>query len=174
MSTETALKTAILLMGIQASGKSTFYEERFVQTHIRISLDELHTRNKERLLLEECIANGASFVVDNTNPTASDRARYIEPAKAAGYHITGIFFKSVLAECMARNKSRTGKGRIPEVALAATSNKLEMPAWQEGFDELYYAYIEGGEFILEEWREPGEIREIYELKFRLLNTCFTQ
>jgi len=157
MKPETARPDAVLLMGIQASGKSTFYEERLAQTHVRISLDELHTRSKERLLLEECIANGTSFVVDNTNPTASDRARYIGPAKAAGYHIIGIFFKSVLAECMARNKNRTGKDRIPDVALAATSNKLEMPAWQEGFDELYYAYICDGEFIVEEWREPDEV-----------------
>ncbi len=157
MKAETARPSAVLFMGIQASGKSTFYKERFAGTHVHISLDELHTRNKERLLVEECIATGTSFVVDNTNPAANDRARYIGPAKVAGYHITGIFFKSVLAECMARNKGRAGKQRVPDVALAATSNKLEMPTWQEGFDELYYAYIRGGEFIVEDWREPNEI-----------------
>ncbi|MCB9352743.1 MAG: ATP-binding protein, partial [Lewinellaceae bacterium] len=29
----------ILFIGIQASGKSTFYKERFFNSHLRISLD---------------------------------------------------------------------------------------------------------------------------------------
>jgi hypothetical protein len=29
---------AVILVGIQAAGKSTFYRERFFQTHLRISL----------------------------------------------------------------------------------------------------------------------------------------
>jgi len=157
MKAEIVLPSVVLFMGIQASGKSTYYKEHFAGTHVHINLDELHTRNKERMHVEECIRNGTSFVVDNTNPTASDRARYIGPAKAAGYHIVGMFFRSAVSECMARNRSRTGKERIPDVAIAATSNKLEIPAWQEGFDELYYVYIRGGAFIVENWREPNEI-----------------
>ncbi|MEL6944740.1 MAG: ATP-binding protein, partial [Bacteroidota bacterium] len=34
---------AILFIGIQASGKSTFYKERFFNTHVRISMDLLNT-----------------------------------------------------------------------------------------------------------------------------------
>lgn len=154
---ETAEKSAVILIGLQASGKSTFYQEHFTDTHVRVNLDTLHTRNKERLLIEECIASGKSFAVDNTNPTALDRARYITPAKAAGYRIIGFFFKSVLSECMARNRSRTGKERIPDVALAATSNKLEIPAWPEGFDALYYVSIGNGNFVMEDRKEPDEI-----------------
>jgi predicted kinase len=32
---------AVIFVGIQGSGKSTFYNERFVDTHIRINLDML-------------------------------------------------------------------------------------------------------------------------------------
>ncbi|MEN3294973.1 MAG: hypothetical protein V7642_4226, partial [Burkholderiales bacterium] len=37
----------LLFIGIQASGKSTFYKERFFDTHVRISMDLLRTRNRE-------------------------------------------------------------------------------------------------------------------------------
>ncbi len=47
-------KTAIIFIGIQASGKSTFYHERF-EDYVHINLDTLHTRNKENILLQECV-----------------------------------------------------------------------------------------------------------------------
>ena len=39
---------AVLLIGIQGSGKTTFYRERFADTHAHISLDVLKTRGRER------------------------------------------------------------------------------------------------------------------------------
>jgi hypothetical protein len=33
---------AVILTGIQAAGKSTFYQERFSGTHVRINLDMLN------------------------------------------------------------------------------------------------------------------------------------
>ncbi len=74
---------AVLLIGIQASGKSTFYRDRFFDTHVRINRDMLRTRRRERLLLEACIAGLQPFVVDNTNVTPEERARSIGPAKAS-------------------------------------------------------------------------------------------
>ena len=41
---------AVILIGIQGSGKSTFYRERFFDTHVRINLDMLKTRQREKLL----------------------------------------------------------------------------------------------------------------------------
>lgn len=38
---------AVILCGIQASGKSAFYSERFFHTHVRINLDMLRTRRRE-------------------------------------------------------------------------------------------------------------------------------
>jgi len=65
----------ILLIGLQGSGKSTFYRERFFATHFRINLDMLRTRRRETLLLDACLAGGIPFVVDNTSPTIAARAR---------------------------------------------------------------------------------------------------
>jgi predicted kinase len=47
---------AILFTGIPASGKSTFYKERFFATHVRINLDMLKTRKREILILQACLA----------------------------------------------------------------------------------------------------------------------
>lgn len=69
------------MMGIQGSGKSEYVRTRIPEEYVRISLDELNTRNKEQLLLEKCFKNNLSFVIDNTNPTRTDRARYLIPAK---------------------------------------------------------------------------------------------
>jgi predicted kinase len=38
---------AIIFMGIQACGKSTFYHHKFALTHVRINLDMLKTRHRE-------------------------------------------------------------------------------------------------------------------------------
>lgn len=49
---------AIILIGIQDSGKSTFYRERFFDTHVRISLDQLKTRHREAAFLHTCLSTG--------------------------------------------------------------------------------------------------------------------
>ena len=95
---------AIIFVGIQASGKSTFYSQRFFQTHIRINLDMLKTRHREKRLLETCLEIAQSFVVDNTNPTPEDRKRYIEPSKKQGFDIIGYYFESKIADSIQRNQ----------------------------------------------------------------------
>ncbi len=38
------MKEVVILVGMQGSGKSTFFKQRFVDTHSRINLDMLQTR----------------------------------------------------------------------------------------------------------------------------------
>lgn len=147
------MKTLVILMGIQGSGKSTFYHRFLSENYVRVNLDTLKTRHREQLLVEECLNTGKSFAVDNTNPTVDDRRRYIEPAKAAGYRIVGYFMESRLKDCIARNELREGKARVPTVAIAATSNKLQMPSYDEGFDELYYVQNDGSTMTVLDWRK---------------------
>ena len=150
------MKTAYIMMGIQGSGKSEFCR-RFLAEVCRINLDTLKTRNNEERQLENCIARGIDFVIDNTNPTREDRARYIPVAKKHGFHVVGYFMQSRLQECIARNNLREGKERIPAKAIAMTSNRLEMPSFDEGFDELYFVANDGSEMIISEWRENDEL-----------------
>src|SRR5437899_81752 len=99
----------VILIGIPGSGKTTFYRERFFETHVRISLDMLRTRERERALLAACLASKQPFVVDNTNIGRLDRASYIERAKAAGFRVAGYYFRTEVRAAIARNKKRTDK-----------------------------------------------------------------
>jgi predicted kinase len=132
---------AIIFTGIQATGKSTFYKQYFADTHVRINLDMLKTRRRETLLLEACIEAKQSFVIDNTNPTAENRKKYIEPARAAGFQIIGYYFQSKIKQALLRNRQRSGKACIPEAGVRSAFAKLQRPDFSEGFDVLYYVTI---------------------------------
>jgi hypothetical protein len=144
---------AVILIGIQGSGKSTFYQERFASTHVRINLDTLKTRHRELLLLNECIADRKDFVVDNTNPMVEQRKRYISAARAAGYRVTGYFFDVPISECIERNKGRQGKAKIAIPALYGTRKKMQPPSFEEGFDELFLVSSAGNQFGLRPWAQ---------------------
>jgi predicted kinase len=128
---------AIIFIGIQGSGKSSFFRERFFDTHVRINLDMLRTRRREELLVAACLEGGQSFVVDNTNPLPCDRVRYLMPARTAGFRTVAYFFEASLREAMQRNNLRTGKQKVPAPAVAAAFKKLVPPTEDEGFDEIY-------------------------------------
>ena len=146
-------KTLVIMIGIPGSGKSTFYRERLADHYVRVNLDTLKTRYQENLLITKCIQQGKSFAVDNTNPTKADRQRYIPLAQKAGYRIVGYFMESKIKDCMERNDKRTGKERLPAKAVAAISNQLQMPSYDEGFDELYFVKNDGQTMTVEKWRE---------------------
>jgi hypothetical protein len=146
--------TAIILIGIPASGKSTFYRQRFFYTHVRISLDMLRTRHRERLLVDACLGARQPFVVDNTNADAKERARFIGPAHAAGFRVVGYYLHSTVQEALERNRQREGRGRIPDKGVAGVAGRLEVPTLGEGFDELWQVRMDGeGGFVVEEWRD---------------------
>jgi predicted kinase len=128
---------AVIFIGVQGSGKSTFYRQGFFETHVRINLDMLRTRHREHLIFEACLAAKQPFVVDNTNPTPADRARYIAPARAAGFRIIAYWFVTPLREAMRRNNLRKSKQKIPAVAVAGTFKKIQPPTLDEGFDEVH-------------------------------------
>lgn len=140
----------VILMGMQACGKSTFYRENFFFTHMRISLDMLKTRHRERELVKRCLALKQRLVIDNTNPALEDRARYIEPAREHGFEVVGYFFQSNLQDALRRNRKRTGKHRIPDAGLRHTAKRLVAPTMDEGFDVLYHVRLAPAEqFIVD-------------------------
>ena len=142
---------AVIFVGIQASGKSTFYRECFFDTHVRINLDMLRTRYREDLFLQACIAGKQRFVVDNTNVLAEERAKYIKLAKAARFRVVGYFFLTHVRDALERNEQRIGKSVIPPKGLVGTYKRLEVPIRAEGFDALFRVQIgAGSEFVIDE------------------------
>lgn len=145
---------AVIFIGLQGSGKSTFYRERFFATHLRINLDMFKTRNRERSFLQTCIETRQRFVVDNTNPTRAERQVYIEDAKQAGFRIIGYYFQSKVEDCQRRNAQRPLQQQVPLRGILGAAGRLQIPARDEGFDELYYVRIdEVNQFVVEEWED---------------------
>jgi len=147
---------AVIFIGLPGSGKSSFYKERFFSTHVRISLDLLKTRYRERRFMEHCLSTDQRFVIDNTNPTRLDRSKYIEAAKASRFSVAGYYFQSKVEDCLRRNAGRPEIERVPEVAIYSAAKKLELPSLSEGFEQLFYVRLENGRFVVEEWQD--EIR----------------
>jgi predicted kinase len=144
---------AIIFCGIQATGKSTFFKERFFKTHVHISLDLLKTRHREGRFLQTCIDTQQAFVLDNTNVSKVDREKYITLARTHQYKVIGYYFQSKLQEALQRNATREGKENIPEKGIKGTYNRLQLPDFTEGFDELYYVELNENEFMVKEWEE---------------------
>lgn len=131
----------VLFIGVQGAGKSSLYAQRFLHTHVRVSLDVLRTRHREWQFVETCLRTRARLVVDNTNPTRVARARYIEPAVRARFHVVAYWFDVALSDAIGRNAARTGRDRVPEKAVRATHAKLEPPTEEEGFHERHWVRL---------------------------------
>ena len=131
----------VIFVGLQASGKSTFFRERFATTHELVSKDLLgNNKNRNRRqaqLIEAALGAGSSVVVDNTNPTVEDRRPLIELGHRLGARIVGYYFEATVRGCVGRNRRRTGKDQVPDVAIFTTAKKLAPPSYSEGFDELF-------------------------------------
>jgi predicted kinase len=135
----------ILLIGLQAAGKTTFYRQRLADGYIHISMDLLrnnpHPARRQAQLIEQVLQAGQPVVVDNTNPTAEVRAPLIALGKQYGCTITGYYFLPDAAGSIKRNAAREGKEKVPPVAIYATRKKLQPPTYAEGFDALYAVHI---------------------------------
>lgn len=132
---------AVIFIGIQGSGKTTFYKERFFETHIRLNLDMLKTRHRESLMFQACLDAKAKLVIDNTNSLIAERERYISKAKPAQFRIIGYYFTPDVQGCLTRNAARKGSAAVPEKAILGTRKQLQEPRFDEGFDELYHVEI---------------------------------
>jgi predicted kinase len=66
----------VILIGLQASGKTTFYRQRLAADHPHVSKDAFpNARNRQRRqmrLIHDALAAGRSVAVDNTNPSPEE------------------------------------------------------------------------------------------------------
>jgi predicted kinase len=131
----------IIFVGLQASGKSTWYRNHFAATHVHVSKDLMqNARNREekqREMIEAALARGASVVVDNTNPTPAVRAPLVEIGRRHGARVVAYYFETTVKDAVARNRLREGKARVPDVAIFVTAKKMVPPGSNEGFDEVH-------------------------------------
>ncbi len=131
----------VILVGMPASGKSSFVRARLAATHRHVSKDLLgpgrSREARQRRLIEDALRGGQSVVVDNINATAAQRAALIAVGRAHGVRVVGYYFESRPRDALERNRRRPGKERVPDVAIYVAARRLEPPSLAEGFDALY-------------------------------------
>lgn len=132
---------AVIFVGLQGSGKTTFFKQQFFDTHLRVNLDMLRTRHREGIMFQACLDAKAKFVVDNTNTLREERDRYIQPSRQAKFKIIGYYFIPDVDDCIRRNAERKDKEPVPEKGIFGTKKQLQEPSFDEGFDELYQVEI---------------------------------
>ena len=150
----------VILVGIPASGKTTYYRRRLAGDYLHVSLDnwrgKSNVRGKERKAIFDALAAAGDsggkirgVVVDNTNTTEATRQRYFDYA-AESARITGravrvvaYFFDEDLESCLARNSPRpadTPPGTpyfVPPEAIRRFAHMLQPPRREEGFEKIF-------------------------------------
>jgi predicted kinase len=138
----------VIFVGLPASGKTTFYRQRFAASHRHISKDlwpkSAAKDSRQARELRQALANGEPAVIDNTNPSPADRAAVIATARELGARVIGYYFEATTREAVGRNRGREGSARVPDVAIFTAAKRMVVPSREEGFAELYRVAI-GGE-----------------------------
>ncbi len=139
-----------MLTGLPGSGKTSFYRAQFAETHVHVSKDLMpnaRNRNARQLaLVTAALAAGRSVVVDNINPRPEDRAPLLAAARAQGARALAYVLETPVREALARNRSREGRARVPDVAIFIAAKCLRAPTTEEGFDDVFRVRAAGGSF----------------------------
>ena len=117
-----------ILVGLPGSGKTSFARARLAG-HDHVSKDLMRS-TRDRNARQLALAGQALAAA----------------ARAAGAEVVGYLFDATAKECLARNRAREGKARVPDVAIHVARARLEPPTREEGFDALHIVHAEGGEF----------------------------
>jgi predicted kinase len=144
-----------VLIGLQAAGKTTFYQRHLAATHEHVSKDNWpNARRRERrqlVVVDRLLAEGHDVAVDNTNPSRIDRAGLLEVAARRGAYAVAYWFLPDRAGSLARNAARPDETRVPDVGLFATMGRLVEPSQDEGFDVIRVVRFDGwGGFTVED------------------------
>lgn len=116
-------RTAIITVGIPASGKSTFAAHMVAAgvVDVDINLDDcraaicgdaanqaatqqavsLHTAK-----VDQAIANGDSMVISDTNLNPMFLLPLVQKLKASGFQVNGVVFNTSFDTCVSRNQNR--------------------------------------------------------------------
>lgn len=144
----------VIAIGLPASGKSTYYEENYVdEDMVHISSDAIReevfgdvndqTHNGEVFNIMfnrvvESLKNDESVYYDATNISRKRRMNFIKEVKNAvkkDIHVVGLVFAYPIEVIKERNSKR---GRVvPEEVIDRMLRNFEVPYKAEGFDELF-------------------------------------
>lgn len=139
----------VMLVGIPASGKSTYAEEltkKGYHVHssdkIREELfgDENEQKDKSKVFevlhkrIKEDLQNGVSCVYDATNMNMRRRIAFLNEIKKYPCRKKCVLFAIPVEECKRRNESRERK--VPDSVFDKMLRQFQCPYYYEGWDEI--------------------------------------
>jgi len=132
-------KEIIVLVGYPACGKSHLTNVLKTKGYKSVNRDTLGTWQKCVKKAQECVIN-SSVVVDNTNLSQEERARYINVAKEAKVPCRCFVFTTTLDHCRHNERFRqlTDKShaKISDMIFNTIKGKFQEPSTSEGFSEV--------------------------------------
>lgn len=146
----------IILIGLPGSGKSTLAYQLMAAwpTYRLVSTDVIRGQlfgdpavqgdwrlvwHQVRLQFQSALLEGASTIYDATNVKRANRHEVIVLGRELGFaSITGIWIRTRLQECLARNRSRDRQ--VPEEVILSMYRQLwgATPSLSEGMDRLIF------------------------------------
>jgi len=121
------------MIGVALSGKTTYVKANFDHEEIRLYYFD-NNRKKEMNYIEQCLKQGKSIVVDDTNLTKDIRKMHIDMAKKYNAKMIGVFMNTSIGLLHQRRMRRNEQ--FPLVAINRQLKEIETPTKDEGFDVL--------------------------------------
>ncbi|EGG24188.1 SAP DNA-binding domain-containing protein [Cavenderia fasciculata] len=130
----------VIMVGLPASGKSTFTETHFVPAgYSRVNRDTLKTKEACYKACQFALDQGKSVVIDNTNPSKEDRKVFIDMAKKLGLPIRCFRMNTPLDLAQHLNyfrERKQGVKHVPNIGYNMFNKCLQEPQLNEGIDEI--------------------------------------
>lgn len=134
------MSEVVVMIGLQGCGKSTWVKEHLAGTHVVVSKDlwpnARHKDVRQRRAIADALADGLDVVVDDSNPSALERAPIIDIAREHRARVRAVHVDSPVAECVVRNAARSGRSAVAVAGMLSTRRRLVPPSLDEGFDEI--------------------------------------
>lgn len=145
------MKRMILLCGLPASGKTTFYKnqpDRFKGV-VRLSLDDfrrLMTSKDFHLPFEPVVqswidmtgryhlSQGQSILIDATAVRSSLRTKWVKLAKEYGFQTECYFIDTPYFTCIERDQKRDR--HVGEEVIKRMNEQFDKITWAEGWDKI--------------------------------------
>lgn len=141
-----------IMVGLPASGKSTFLKQRIDSSFIRISTDNIRLAlyGRQYILQAEpfvwaiaetmartLLLEGYNVAIDATNTTKRRRAKWVRLAREFNVRLQIYVFKLPLATVKERNRQR--EAYVPEELIDRLHANWEEPTEEEGIINYFTA-----------------------------------